>query len=362
MRTLPTLQGRDAAWLLLIGAASLGVAGFAHSHLGLRLQPQSWLPWVAFLCLGPLIEEWALRANLLPELTRALRQRAWATGPAQWVSNALVSAVFAALHHGMAGPQAWLWFVPSWVLGMAWFRYRRLLICAGLHIWFNASLALVTFGWPMATQAQSHATHPAPEGPMSPLTTPPLSAHLVSPEALPFATTHWQGVQLDAQVLNIEGRMVLQVGRRTQGSPSVDAVATQLLARDALGTLPAMRFEGPLLQVRWHRPGSTEQGKAESNVEPHEESIEEWHEMSFDSRLTGWPLVAYRHEVLRLGELSGVRASLVEAKATWYRQVQGTPVRDLIQGPLKTQPMVMLADMPDHREFSISPRVPKVHR
>jgi len=360
MHARPPLQRQDAAWLLLIGAASLGAAGFAHSHLGLRLQAQSWLPWVAFLCLGPLIEEWALRANLLPELARALRQRAWATGHAQWVSNAVVSAIFAALHHGMAGPQAWLWFAPSWVLGMAWFRYRRLLICTGLHIWFNASLALVTFGWPMDTQAQSHAANADSESPlpMPPLTTPTSSAQPLPPGALPSATSHWQDVQLSAHIVEIDGRRVLQVGRQTDGTPRVDAVATQLLGRDGPAVLPALRFEGPLLHVRW----DSQDGGNPSGPTPHEQAHQQWHELSFDSSLSGWPLVAYRHEVIRQGELSGVTASLVEAKATWFRHPVGAPTRQDIQGLLKALPLVQLADMPDHRDYSIVPLVPRVYR
>jgi Type II CAAX prenyl endopeptidase Rce1-like len=360
MHALTPLGRRDAAWLLLTGAASLGGAVFAHSHLGLRLPLQSWLSWVACLCLGPLIEEWAFRANLLPELTRALRQRAWAKGSAPWVSNAVVSAAFAALHHGMVGPQAWLWFVPSWVLGMAWFRYRRLLICTGLHIWFNASLALVTFGCPMNTlaQAQSHVAQAPHEAPMSPLTSQSSTVQPVAPGAFPVATSHWQGVDLDAQVMDIGGRMVLQVGRRAKGTATVEGVATQLLGRDGPGQLPAMRFEGPLLHVRWVSPGGVDQKGPDS----HKASPQEWHELTFDSRLDGWPLVAYRHEVISPAEVSGVTASLVDAKATWHRHARGKPTQQNIQGLLKALPLVKVADMPDHRDYSIVPLVPRVHR
>lgn len=191
-----------------------------------------------------------------------------------------------------------------------------------------------------------------------PFTTPPLSAQRVSSEALPSATSNWQGVQLDAQVLDIDGRRVLQVGRQTDGTPSVDAVATQLLGRDGQALLPALRFEGPLLHVRWDSQGRGDQ----SDPVPHEQAHHEWHELSFDSRLSGWPLVAYRHEVIRQGELSGVTASLLDAKATWFRHPRGTPTRQDIQGLLKALPLVKLADMPDHRDYSVVPLVPKVHR
>lgn len=345
MRAPPLLGRQDAAWLLLMGTASLGAAGLAHSHLGLRLQPQTWMAWVAFLCLGPFVEEWALRANLLPELHRALRKLAWAAAPAQWVSNAAVSAVFAALHHGMVGPQAWLWFLPSWVLGMVWFRYRRLLICAGLHIWFNASLALVSFGWPMGALAQLHPAPAAFERHMPSLPPPPVSTH-----SLPTATSHWHGAQLHAEVLSIDGQWVLKVSRRSDGPIGRDAVAMRLLGGSAQSVLPDMHFQGPILHLRWSDPSG-----------PHAVGSE-WIEMWFDSRLSGWPLVTYQHEVRRPGEVSGVVASLVDAKARWHRRTEASQDKQETEGPLKALPLVVLADMPDHRDYSIEPLQPKVHR
>lgn len=357
MHTAPPLQRRDAAWLLLMGAVSLSGAGVAHSHLGLRLQPQSWLLWVAFLCVGPWIEEWALRAHLLPELTRALRLRAWRRAHAQWAANAVVSGVFAALHHGMAGPQAWLWFLPSWVLGVVWFRYRRLLICTGLHIWFNASLALVTFGWPAAAQAQSPGTQATPHAPMSTPPAPMPPEQTVPLDAWPKANTLWQGVELDAKVLRIDGQWVLQVGRLVGHQLVVEGKASRLLDHAGPVNLPALRFEGPLLHVRWREWVRPDQDGSEQD--------QQWHEMSFDSQQTGWPLVTYRHEVSRQGQVSGVSASLVDASARWYRHAAGadhsSDTKD-VRGLLQASPLVLLANMPPFRDFSIVPRLPKVHR
>jgi Type II CAAX prenyl endopeptidase Rce1-like len=326
------LAGPNAAWLLALGAASLGVAALSHSHLGLRLQPQGWLAWVAFLCLGPWVEEWAFRATLLPELTRVLQR--WTPRLAPWSANALVSAVFVMLHQGMAGTQAWLWFIPSWVLGMVWFRFRRLSVCVLVHAWFNACLALVSLAGPSDASAQSTAM-PCP------------SAH---PPALSVSARH-EGRHLQALVEeDASGRWVLITRSQAKHSAQTQCIRQErLLGTAAADPLPSLAFEGGVLTLQWFRPATATLAHSET------------HRMVLDGTQPQWPLVRYAHEVTGLTERRGVQADLAAHQAQWHRWQAPDTTTHTVTGALRDLPPPTLASLPHHTAFALRPLVPRMH-
>jgi Type II CAAX prenyl endopeptidase Rce1-like len=357
----------DAGWLMLLGSASLGVAWLAHRHLGLSLQPQGWVHWVAFLLVGPWVEEWALRRQLLPECARWLHHR-WPRR-APWVANGLVSLVFVALHHGMAGSMAWLWFIPSWVLGMVWFRFQRLSVCALVHTWFNVSLLVVS------SLGVAHA------GTLPASSTPSKGAHMPDctqgPEA-GHASLHTESPalvtvrQADAGMIRLA--MVQAAPPTSPGEPRTWTLVVQTQAESAnhparcwrntalLGTpdtapLPTMQFEHGLLSITWRRPGS-----AQPDGPAGEQAFREMHRMVFDTDRPQAPLVRYEHQVTTLREVRGVRADLVRHTAQWHRRPADASETSQIVGELQALPLIGLQALPEHTAYSLQPKVNRVYR
>lgn len=353
----------DAGWLMLLGVASLGVAWLAHRHLGLSLQPQGWVHWVAFLLLGPWVEEWALRRQLLPECVRWLQPR-WPRH-ATWIANGLVSLVFVALHHGMAGAMAALWFIPSWVLGMAWFRYQRLSVCALLHTWFNVSLLAVSVvGAAHAGTPPSFTPAHLDSGPMPPCTPkpvpPPDDAQVlvstrqsgpdgerlafveVSPSASPGTAPRWS--------------LVVQV--RAGSGPTRQHCwrNTHLLGTPETAPRPVLQFDQGLLTITWWRPASPD-----PDTPAHAGAVREMHRMVFDTDQAQAPLVHYEHQVTTLREVRGVRADLVRHQAEWLRRAAHATDTTRVGGDLQALPLTGLQEMPEHTAFSLQPKVPRVH-
>lgn len=328
----------QVSWLLLLGAASLGVAGWSHSVLGLSLRPQGALAWLMFLALGPLVEEWAFRANLLPELTRSL-QRRWPR-PAPWLANALVSLLFVGVHHGMAGSQAVWWFIPSWVLGMVWFKFRRLTVCVLVHAWFNVSLALVSWGGPLMAHAKSNHM------PCSPDTTPAMSAHTV------HADRHLQAEVHPSPT----GQWVLLLIESPRASASAHTSAHRCLRNDQLlgsvttDPLPTLSFDGGELQLQWFRPASSAHASSEMHL------------MVLDGAQAEWPVVRYAHEVSSLTRTRSVSANLRTHQAQWHQRDPASAEGNTVSGALLPMPLQAMASLPHHTAFALRPKVPRVHQ
>ena len=361
----------DVGWLMLLGTASLGAAWLAHRQLGLSLQPQGWVHWMAFLLLGPWVEEWALRRQLLPECARWLNTRCPRQAP--WVANGVVSLIFVALHHGMAGALAWLWFIPSWVLGMVWFRFQRLSVCALLHTWFNVSLLIVSvMGTAHASTLQPSTTpstapskvshmsdclEGAGAGPGSAAT--PTSA-LVTARLVDAGVDRLAWVQ--AMPPSSQGQpggwaLVVQAKPLVAGAPARCWHNGALLGTPDTAPLPDIRFEHGLLVLTWWR-----QGAAEASAADPEGSFQEMHRMVFDTDRATSPLVRYEHQVSTVREVRGVHADLVQHKAQWHRTPVGAKDSRWVTGDLKPLPLMGLQDMPEHTAYSLQPQVNRVYR
>ncbi len=361
--TGPAFRRADALWLLALCTASLGVAWLAHRHLGLSLQPQGWVHWVAFLLLGPWVEEWALRAQLLPECTRVLSR--WWPRIAPAMANGGVSLIFVALHHGMAGSMAWLWFIPSWVLGMVWFRFQRLSVCALVHTWFNVSLLAIT------AVGSAHAGEPARPS-VSLLTRgaamsdcakshepPGTTARSVVSARLHEPTWHRQAdVWATDDPTGKPGTWALVVRVQPQGATHAVRCwrTSTLLGPPDTSPVPALAFEQGLLVVTWQRHETTG-----AQAHPGGSAVREMHRMVFDTDQPQAPLVRYQHQVTTLLEVRGVNADLVGHEAEWLRRPAHSPEGTRVVGRLQPLALVGLQDMPDHTHYSLQPQVNRVH-
>lgn len=317
----------------MLVAGLLG-AWVAQRHASLQLVPQGLQAWAMALLLAPALEEWALRSVALNSLYSFLQTR---LGPhARWVANGLVSVVFVLLHLHTAGPMAWLWFFPSWALGMVWFRFRKWWACALTHAWFNAALVMFSLLAAPSAQAQSVEHVPQP------------ACHM-SPDALMSAQSDVPGMQLRASVHAEAGRLVLHAKQVLPNGQQVCMHNPHLLG-PATGVLPTLAFhEGTLLSVRWQLPLEQTHGRQET------------YEMVFDAQQSGWPLVRYRHQLATLNTSSGVDADLQQHAATWTRLEPGNTQPRALTGPLKALPLQPLAQVPLFVDYAIQPKVRKIH-
>ncbi len=338
MRLGPPDWRPQVTWLLLLGVASLVVAGLSHRLLGLHLQPQGALAWWMVLCLAPVVEEWAFRANLLPELTHGLER--WWPRLAPWVANALVSLLFVGVHHGLAGSQAGWWFIPSWVLGMVWFKFRRMSVCVLVHAWFNASLALVSVGGPVSAFAQST------DMPCTTETPAVLSARTAQ------ADRHLQAM---VQTTPTGQWVLVVVNEATAADAPMRTPPGQCLRNERLlgssrsDPMPTLVFEGHELHLQWFRPATSSQARSEV------------HRMVLDGSQADWPMVRYEHEVSSLSETRGVRADLRTHHAQWHHDAPASG-RNTVSGALKASPPPSMVDLPHHTAFALRPKVPRVHQ
>lgn len=350
MRHLRLPGPSHSGWFALLLMGGLAGAWIAHTFAGLGLRPQGWWPWLLALVIAPGLEEWALRAVLLPTLADKLARWAppdQATVHAQWLANGLISALFVLLHQGTAGTMAWLWFFPSWVLGMVWFKFKSWGVCALTHAWFNAALIVVSLGLPALAQAQAHNPPPtnAPELALPAIECAMPSTPLVSTEHT------WSGQTLQATVHAAADRLVLTVlaqapSGQASGAPQIHTCLhnTQLLG--AVGAmLPTLRFDQSHLVLTWHAAAVAEHPRAEL------------YQFILDAAQVAWPLVRYRHE-LGLGRgRSGVDARLDQHEAKWL-QADRPP----LHGKLLMQPPIALVNLPHYQAFAPQPLVDKVYR
>jgi Type II CAAX prenyl endopeptidase Rce1-like len=312
----------------LTSVLTLGLAGaLVARHFGaLNLQPSGWWPWFMYLVLAPCLEEWALRAMLLQELAQWLQR--WRPAHAPWLANTLISALFALMHQSVAGPKAWLWFFPSWVLGMTWFKFRSWFICALSHAWFNAALILVSAFVPLHAQATTVNTEKC-----------------AMPATLqPAAQATWSGRALRAWVAPQGQLLVLTVSEQTPHRAATCLRSTALLG-NASATPPSLRFERALLVLTWHLTTGGQLPR------------DEVYQFTLDASQPGWPLVRYRHELGSGPTRSGMDARLEQHQASWF-QADGL----MLHGPLVQQALLPLPQLPHYQAYSPAPLVNKVHR
>jgi Type II CAAX prenyl endopeptidase Rce1-like len=308
--------------------------------------------WLGYLLLAPALEEWAMRSVLLQELSAWLHRRLPRQGEylTDGLANGLVSALFAAMHHGVAGSLAWLWFVPSWLLGALWLRFRSLGMCVLAHAWFNAALILVSLVWPGQAQAAIKASAPKAATLTQDCPLNPPASTLES--ELTVATGQWQGQRLEARVYQQGQARVLRVqwhpgGRQASGQLCwLNAV----LLGDLDAPLPTLSFQRGLLHLRWDMPRHGLHARRET------------FEMMFDALRPGWPMVGYAHELASEREVSGVRANLVTHSARWHRRAAGESAATVRQGALVAVPPRPLAQVPRFTDFALVPVAQRVYR
>jgi Type II CAAX prenyl endopeptidase Rce1-like len=329
----------SAAWIGLLLVGGLAGAWLAKKYASVSLLPQGLYAWFNVIFLAPLLEEWALRSVLLPSVSSWLDQRVKRHG--EFLANALVSTLFVLLHHGVAGSLAWLWFFPSWVLGLVWFRFQSVWACALTHAWFNAALILVSMLATQSAQAQSQV--------------PMLKAACAMNATVLISAQHQVGSKkLQASVLKEAGRLVLEVGEVLPSGVVACMRNSHLLGADAT-KLPSLSFdENQMLTVRWHL--------SHAHTHAHSPVEHERYEMVFDAKQAVWPLVRYRHEQASTNTRSGVDAHLAQFTASWSRLDANETTPRAMTAPLQALPLLSLASVPKYTDYALQPLTNKIHQ
>lgn len=309
-------------------------AWLAQSYASLRLSPQGLYAWFNVIFLAPLLEEWALRSVLLRSLVSLLERHV--SRHARWVANGVVSTLFVIVHQSAVGQMAWLWFFPSWVLGMVWFRFESLWACAITHAWFNVALILISILGAQSAQAQTAV----------PTLT---SSCTMNSTALLTAESAWADKKLQASVFQEADRWVLHVAEVLSSGDMVCMHNSNLLGK-ATTTRPVLVFNaGFLLSVWWHLPQEEVHGR------------QEVFEMVFDAQRNGWPLVRYRHKLVSVNASSGVDADLEQYVASWTQLDPGETRPRLLTGPLQPLPLQPLSQVPFFADYALQPVGKKIY-
>jgi membrane protease YdiL (CAAX protease family) len=140
-------RGRIATLLAVAACAAIAGAWAAHAWLGLSLRISGAWQALWVLAAAPTLEELVFRRLLQRELQFTFSKQQRIPNLARFAdhwANAAASLAFAAAHIPTQGLQAWMWLIPSLLLGEVWRRTQRLPVCIALHAFMNAALAMAT--------------------------------------------------------------------------------------------------------------------------------------------------------------------------------------------------------------------------